>query len=451
MLAPDCAHVNHGRLPQEMYDEIISFLQDDPITLRSCALTHRSLLFASQKHIFNSLILDTGLGKPVGSDEARFKYFFIAPNQLRSILQRSQYIGAYVRNLRITTNLTCLMQSREWEIGLTDKEMEQTHVESLTFCLQQFRYLECLSVRPALPEENYKLAWKNPEFLQAVQNLVSLPSLRCFDHCSPMDLAYNLKNHIEYLSMYAETGPNLSTSATPQTNRRCSVDFLQIWHNDIYGSTVLNPHLQEFLDIGNLKGLCIRSGHDRHLSADVDYLLRACEKSLLHLILESTTFLSDFDADGLNFTFKNLHALHTFHVRLQGEMGRRLPMLVTLLSTIPAGQENMLEELVVQIKCDYFQLSRDFHPEPWDNLWTLVTNSTHFPRLTKLYLRVFYSMGFVEDPSNLAGKTYLLSKWHLPPDSRISLSVDVQEQVNPFGPFHLFWPSDRVHHLVRLF
>ncbi|KAF9545228.1 hypothetical protein CPC08DRAFT_393358 [Agrocybe pediades] len=178
MLAPDCAHVNHGRLPQEMYDEIISFLQDDPITLRSCALTHRSLLFASQKHIFNSLILDTGLGKPVGSDEARFKYFFIAPNQLHSILQRSQYIGAYVRNLRITTNLTCLMQSREWEIGLTDKEMEQTHVESLTFCLQQFRYLECLSVRPALPEENYKLAWKNPEFLQAVQNLVSLPSLR---------------------------------------------------------------------------------------------------------------------------------------------------------------------------------------------------------------------------------------------------------------------------------
>ncbi|KAF9555038.1 hypothetical protein CPC08DRAFT_821299 [Agrocybe pediades] len=450
-------------LPQELYDAIIDFLHDDPVSLRCCALAHRRFLSASQKHIFNSLRLSTR--KPL-MDIPAAKFIFIDPIRLESILRQSPHLARFVLNLAVVSSLdeTCLP---------VDEEKWQTQVKSLIFCLQQFRHLECFSVGPTWEPNS---AWKDPEFAQAIQSVMALPSLHCLDYNFSYEMmASDLRTHIEYLAFNPDSrlrhAAPLNPSPVPTV--RCSVDHLEICHMGMGAPLILVPQLLHNFDISNLNTLFVFSPSSLYLPTVMDGLLRACGKNLVHLVLDFVSFegahlsflarrdqanllnVHTKDTEGatynlLNFTFKDLSALRKLHIKIQGKtFVTLLPDLVTLLATLPVGSTNALEDLFVQTSCTASE-PEDHFPRPWDDLWDLVTDSSRFPRLTKLHLRTFYSS------RSKAKQTAVKAEWkaHLFNkefnSDKLRVSLDVLDHGDTFKELHPFWPNSGFDRLFSI-
>ncbi|KAF9556183.1 hypothetical protein CPC08DRAFT_711427 [Agrocybe pediades] len=438
-----CAPDEGGRgLPQELYNAIIALLHDDPVSLRCCALAQRRFLPSSQKHMFSSLRLSTR--KPL-MDIPAAKFIFIDPIRLESILRQSPHLARFVLNLAVVSSLdeTCLP---------VDEEKWQTQVKSLIFCLQQFRHLECFSVGPTWEPNS---AWKDPEFAQAIQSVMALPSLRCLDYYFSYEMiASDLRTHIEYLAFNPDSrlrhAAPLNPSPVPTV--RCSVDHLEICHMGMGAPLILGPQLLHNFDISNLNTLFVFSPSSLYLPTVMDGLLRACGKNLVHLVLD---FVSFEDTEGatynlLNFTFKDLSALRKLHIKIQGKtFVTLLPDLVTLLATLPVGSTNALEDLFVQTSCTASE-PEDHFPRPWDDLWDLVTDSSRFPRLTKLHLRTFYSS------RSKAKQTAVKAEWkaHLFNkefnSDKLRVSLDVLDHGDTFKELHPFWPNSGFDRLFSI-
>ncbi|KAF4617572.1 hypothetical protein D9613_005895 [Agrocybe pediades] len=411
-----CYTHNEGRLPQELRDAIMDFLHNDPASLRSCALAHRSLVFASQRHIFNSLILFTEPGMPE-FEEPIAKFLLLDPIRLQSILQQSPHLASFVRNLCVAKHT--IYHTASQDMALSPHEAKRLHIKSLIFCLQRFQCIECLGF-----DVESCSAWQDFEFLQAVQNIITSPSLKCLDHECSHRMVYDLRNHIEYLSVCADMIPPPSIAS--QTGR-FSVDFLQVLQVGIETSLEFTSNLERYLDVQNLKSLSIILVFLRslHLPTNMQFLLPACGQSLVNLRLDVSR--TNVDSGGvssdslLNFTFQDLCALRTLYIELQGPtFDITLPQLVKLLATIPVGSANALEKLVILTSLDLFD------SRPWDGLWDLMTDSKHFPRLTTLRLGAFYSRFAT------AGEVAAKPSWHahllnkeLPLGSTLCVSIEL--------------------------
>ena len=77
-------------LPAELLDHILSFLQSDPETLKSCSESHSPLSQLAEPYLYHHVLFKTD------ESEQLFK-----PENLAELLSKRPYIAHYIRSLEI--------------------------------------------------------------------------------------------------------------------------------------------------------------------------------------------------------------------------------------------------------------------------------------------------------------------------------------------------------------
>ncbi|KAF9561636.1 hypothetical protein CPC08DRAFT_817621 [Agrocybe pediades] len=268
-----------SQLPFELYEEIIDRLYDHPPALRSCALTCRSFVLKSQRHLFSNIDLSTEpehqYDHPSFADACRF----------RIILERSPHLASYVLNLRITSNSQALRLKATGESAGDSRFAKKRRLEeAVIYCLCQFRHLRCLSV-----DTRYRSSTcTNPEFLEALKDAVALPSFICLDQSSMSALLFEQRRRLPYLSLCIGEGglmaipENLSLE---QRRNRCKVELLRVTQVKMAMASYLSNYLAGLLNIENLQCLYITAEGFTYHNHDLMELLKVCGKNLKEFIL----------------------------------------------------------------------------------------------------------------------------------------------------------------------
>ncbi|KAF9481936.1 hypothetical protein BDN70DRAFT_492538 [Pholiota conissans] len=210
--------------PQEIYDEIIGYLKDDPRTLKATALTCRSFVHVSQKHRFSRVVV-----RPSFPFSVSLPYEFVCINacynppvaRLKKLLDNSPHIGCYIEELEL---LLC-RDRHHWD-GWTP---------FLEFCLPRISKLQTLSVRAELtgfksvndyvigpPEDSDGV----DRIMKAFKNALQLPSFRCLQ-AYRFDIS-PLLSHCRHLKEL-----KLSIPEEPATSDDNSVDSDLIFQNSL--------------------------------------------------------------------------------------------------------------------------------------------------------------------------------------------------------------------------
>ncbi|KAF9481941.1 hypothetical protein BDN70DRAFT_875733 [Pholiota conissans] len=163
--------------PQEIYNEVIGYLKDNPRALKATALTCRSFVHVSQRHQFSRVVVRPSFPFSV-SLPYEFTCIMACCNppvaRLKKLLDDSPHIGRYIEDLEL---LLC-RDRYQWD-GWTS---------FLEFCLPHISKLQTLSVKAELtgfksedgcvigpPEDNNGV----DRIMKAFRDTLQLPSFRC--------------------------------------------------------------------------------------------------------------------------------------------------------------------------------------------------------------------------------------------------------------------------------
>ncbi|KAF9545223.1 hypothetical protein CPC08DRAFT_755727 [Agrocybe pediades] len=376
-----------SRLPFELYEEIIDCLYDHPPALRSCALICRSFVLKSQRYLFCNVDLSTDpehqYGHPSFADGHRF----------RTILEGSPHLASYVLNLRITSNSQVLRRKAAVESeGDSSFARKRRLEEAVIYCLLQFHHLRCLSV-----DTRYRSSTcTNPEFLAALKDAVTLPSLVCLDQSSMLALLFMQRNLLPYLSLCIGEAGLVAIPENPspeQRRNRCRVEFLRITQAKMAMASYLNNYLVGLLNIENLQCLYVTAEGIPYHYYNIMELLRACGQNLKELIFHvELRGYSDSALDILSF--QELQSLRTLQIRLvAAKMNSRLLRLVDLVRSLPTGPASHLEQL--SIHASYLDIdSTESIFAPWEEIHSLVVDPDYFPRLKDLEFMALFSRAY---------------------------------------------------------
>ena len=141
-------------LPAELLDHILSFLQSDPETLKSCSESHSPLSQLAEPYLYHHVLLKTD------ESEQLFK-----PENLTELLSKRPYIAHYIRSLEIHVG------------GGRDKEAQQRRLEEISTILP---YLLALKVVTLNHTPSPYFGWEaQPEsFRQAFLDCLRLQTMQ---------------------------------------------------------------------------------------------------------------------------------------------------------------------------------------------------------------------------------------------------------------------------------
>ncbi|KAF9526743.1 hypothetical protein CPB83DRAFT_908202 [Crepidotus variabilis] len=206
-------------LPLELYDKIISELHSntDSDTLKSLALSCRSLVTPSQKLLFSHIILRS----PHTKCCSRMAQFGGTSSAFKILLELSPHISHNVRFLAIFDDPhRSLSESDEMSCPIHLTTNWFPHDEDLHFCLSAVQKLEAFTFTYASTSVPEPPSWDevSPTLVCAIRRLLQLPSLIYVDlqHSPILSLLKGTGSTIKHLVMHrVYANPVIEASLTP--------------------------------------------------------------------------------------------------------------------------------------------------------------------------------------------------------------------------------------------
>ncbi|KDR69282.1 hypothetical protein GALMADRAFT_230784 [Galerina marginata CBS 339.88] len=368
-----------GELPQEIYDETIGLLRDDPDALRACALAFRQLLPTSQKLLFKRLALL--LGSRILSLE------YLNGPRLERILADSPHIGSYVEFLEIS-------EATDVEAGFnyTDYSAEQRRASkygeylsrnlTLAFCLPRFCRLKCLSLQYRHMSGSARTVLENT-FRQSTLTCINIHSMHPFI----LQRCRNMK-HLSICPLDYDDPPK----RTPGIDRPV-LESLHITLNQrLEVITFVHTLTEQVINISHLKKLFVVCKDGALSHATLWNLLLGSKTSLEELVfdpcLEAVRHPIAIPRNYLNFGI--LKALRRMRIRLAMTYRPINPIcsmgwFVGIFRTMPLSKENCLEELTIEV---IYKSIMTIDTAPWSELFTLLATPDRFPCFKKLRVTI---------------------------------------------------------------
>ncbi|KAF9543183.1 hypothetical protein CPC08DRAFT_700554 [Agrocybe pediades] len=337
--------------------------------------------------------------------------------------------------------------------------------EDVTYCLRQLSHLRCLSVGTqyrSLTAEN------EPEFIEALKNVASLPSLICLRQFSMFDLLFKQRTHLPYLSICIGEGGLVHLPAEPdplsKPRNRCQVEFLRVTQGSIaralhrYSRKI---HLEQLLDIEKLRCLFILASNlSPFKTQNMLNLLHVSHYNLQEFILYLSS-PGSFSSPGeeLRVALEELRSLRRLRIRVTdfGLTPCLLMHISWLLMSLPTGAASCLEQISIQTI--YLRKPRSRHSpeltlEPWDELWDLVADFDRFPCLTSLEFMGYFGLTHDSDkdvvhPEAMKWQAHLAEKQSF--SSRLKVEAKILKYANAINEddfYPEFWPDDGFRRLL---
>jgi len=206
-------------LPAELLDHILSFLQSDPETLKSCSESHSPLSQLAEPYLYHHVLFKTD------ESEQLFK-----PENLAELLSKRPYIAHYIRSLEIRVG------------GSLNKKARQRCLEEISTILP---YLLALKVVTLNHAPSPRIGWEaQPEsFRQAFLDCLRLQTMQdiCIKQVYSFPFGSALNGRCKSIRSLTVSGGIWQSSSNPP----------QIYNLDLDG-LLTNQGLP-------LKSLCIKS------------------------------------------------------------------------------------------------------------------------------------------------------------------------------------------------
>ncbi|KAH8832395.1 hypothetical protein DL96DRAFT_1551584 [Flagelloscypha sp. PMI_526] len=356
--------------PQELVDQVIDHLWDEPEQLKACTLTSHSFTHSSQLHLFENVYLDTMVidGISLGSGQLERP----SPTRFLELLVESPHIIPFVKTLQLGFHSTV-------DPALPAILKSLTHVQS--FSLEGplddneagdfgFRAWEDLS--EPLKEALAHFMSVSPLKELSLDTAVNLPTslFRLIPQLSSLSLT---EAFFEADDIYNDDFPPPST---PIPLKNLNVDAAL--HCDLVGFLEPMTDAKSALDLTRLESLSVTVDiQDLDMLETLQQLLDANQHSL-----ESFCFNPDHLGGVLSLS--NLHSLHTLALDFAhcvSTIHDPIPWVLQVLSTTNASSSTLTT-------LHFHTVLQDLHGQtdispPWGDLDNLIAEDRRFRNLSK--------------------------------------------------------------------
>ncbi|KAF9473039.1 hypothetical protein BDN70DRAFT_937730 [Pholiota conissans] len=377
-----------GVFPQEIYEDVVGYLKDDPVALKATSLTSFSLIAVSQKYLFSRVVLYPSIMMDRWSSSKKRA----TSAQLKRVLADSPHLGCYVRSLELH-----LCADRHQWLGWTS---------SLDFTLHHLSKLQSLVIKvdQASPLSNGYMTRPREDhngverITQALIRTLQIPSLHSLEtHYFDTSILSHCRN-LKEITLSSPIIPRTVSNVVPQTSVDDNLVFLDALRvetssgSDVGRETrireVLLDHGISLARLKRLSRVAWGVGNDLVL-AELWDIFSECGDSLESLELQTYFTVEDIHSlDTRKFRLQSLRILHLHLYSYDPTTSRedQQHLIASLIDLCFPSQDGRTTYVSSELEC----LTLTEHNIRWDHLLIgnflvkVLTDRVRYPKFRKL-------------------------------------------------------------------